>query len=131
MTPSMSAKRGLAPTKSAQLDEATKLTAVVSISSPGPEAGGGRRGVQRAGAVGERDGVACAHGLGERRLELLDERSLRDQRTPQRVRDRSDVLVGDVLAAVRKEVGHATGWSVGSTARRSSAVSHSVFDSLE
>jgi hypothetical protein len=70
---------------------------------PRPEPCGEGCAVERGGAVGEGDGVPRPEVLGQRLLEAVDRRSLRNQGRLERLRDRSDVLLGDVLSSVRKE----------------------------
>ncbi len=64
-------------------------------------------------------------------LELGDPRALGDQGVAEGGGDRSDVGVGELLAAVGKDVAHTTACKDGNIARRSSASSHSVLLSLE
>ena len=84
---------------------AAKVIALVTSSSPGPEAGGERRAVQGGRAGGERDRVGRVAALGDGLLERLHVRALGQPVAAQDLVDRGDVVVVDRLSSVRDRHG--------------------------
>ncbi len=101
MSGSMSTRTGVAPTASAQLALATKVSGGRGNGVAGTEPGRSDGGVEGGGPTAERHRVARAGRGRERGLELLEPRALRDPVTAQRGDDRGNVVVVDGLVAVR------------------------------